>query len=144
MNRLPAFRLFAVLALIVASLVLVGCPASKRSARGPLDQALYDYAGAIRWSDFEAAYTFVDPEVRAEQDLAHIEIERLKQFQTSDYQVKRVIGSVDDVYEQVVEIRLVNRHTQLERTVVERQRWRFDAEQKAWWLMTGLPRIVQN
>lgn len=144
MNRRPAYRLFAVLALVAASLVLAGCPASKRSARGPLDQALYDYAGAIRWSDFEAAYTFVDPEVRAGQDLAHIEIERLKQFQTSDYQVKRVIGSVDDVYEQLVEIRLVNRHTQAERTVVERQRWRFDAEHKTWWLMTGLPPIVQH
>lgn len=143
MSHLPARRIVALLLLALAALLLAGCP-SKRSARGPLDQVLYDYAGAIRWSDFEAAWSFIDPEVRLAQATASLELERLKQFQTSDYQVKRVIGSDGEYYEQLVEVRLVNRHTLVERTVLERQRWRYDAANKAWWLVSGLPRLVND
>jgi len=41
--------------------------------------------------------------------------------------------------EQNVELRLVNRHTQVERTLLDRQRWRFDPIAKRWWQESGLP-----
>ena len=45
---------------------------------------------------------------------------------------------------QVVEIGVVNEHTQTERAVVDRQRWRWDKQAKRWWLMTGLPAIARG
>jgi hypothetical protein len=42
---------------------------------------------------------------------------------------------------QMVEIRLVNRHTLVERTVLAREHWRWDEDAKRWWLMNGLPDI---
>jgi hypothetical protein len=45
---------------------------------------------------------------------------------------------------QVVQIGLVNINTQSERTVVDRQTWRYDPEKKRWWLMSGLPDITRE
>jgi hypothetical protein len=38
-----------------------------------------------------------------------------------------------------VEIRLVNRNTQVERTLTDHQRWTYDPVAKRWWLVSGLP-----
>jgi hypothetical protein len=38
-----------------------------------------------------------------------------------------------------VEIRVINRNTQAERTVRVREVWRWDAKAKQWWLASGLP-----
>jgi hypothetical protein len=46
--------------------------------------------------------------------------------------------------EQVVEIRLVNVNTQVERTIVDHQRWTFDPANKVWWLVSGLPDFNAN
>ena len=131
--RLPA--LFAIV------LMLAAC-GSLGSQRNPRDQALYSYVSAVRWSDFDAALNFVDPEVRLANPTSDLERERYKQFQVAGYDVKSFNEPGEGLYEQVVEIRLVNRNTQTERIITDRQRWRWDAEAKRWWLVSGLPDLA--
>ena len=129
--------------LLLVLCLLAGC-AGERKSQNLLQVALYDYAGAIRFSDFNGAATFLDPQVLAQDPLTELELQRLQQVQITGY---RVLGSeqpAPDEARQVVEIRLINKHTQVERNLIDRQRWRFDAEQKRWWLVSGLPDITQG
>jgi hypothetical protein len=43
-----------------------------------------------------------------------------------------------------LEIKLINRHTQAERSILDRQHWRFDAARQRWWLTSGLPDITES
>ncbi|HEX5693469.1 MAG TPA: hypothetical protein VFY00_02490 [Arenimonas sp.] len=140
MKTLPAcltaglFRSGLVLAL---ALLLAACATSGQ--RSPRDQTLYNYVSAVRWSDFDNAAKFVDPLVLAAEPLTALELERYRQFQVSGYEVKAASEPAEGEYEQVVEIRVVNRHTQVEKVLTDRQRWRWDPEAKRWWLASGLP-----
>lgn len=123
----------------VLALLLVTACGSMGAQRSPRDDALYSYTSAIRWSDFDAALSFVDPEILSSRPLTDLETERYKQFQVAGFEVKSASEPGEGLYEQVVELRLVNRNTQVERIVTDRQRWRWDAEAKRWWLVSGLP-----
>lgn len=125
------------LAAVLVVALLAACASSGQ--RSPRDQVLYDYVGAVRWSDFDAAARFLDPERQASDPLTDFELERYRQFQVSGYEVKSAGEPAEGEYQQVVEIRLVNRHTQVEKVLTDRQRWRWDPEAKRWWLVSGLP-----
>jgi hypothetical protein len=127
-----------VLAPVLALLLVTAC-GSMAAQRNPRDQALYDYVSAVRWSDFEIARSFVDPQVLSQSPLTDLEMERYKQIQVSGYEVKSASEPSEGLYEQVVELRVVNRNTQVERILTDRQQWRWDAEAKRWWLVSGLP-----
>jgi hypothetical protein len=127
--RLPA-------ALLVLVLLAACATAGQRT---PRDQVLYDYVSAVRWSDFDAAARFLDPELLEREPLTDLERERYRQFQVSGYEVKSASEPAEGEYQQVVEIRVVNRHTQTEKVLTDRQRWRWDPEAKRWWLASGLP-----
>jgi hypothetical protein len=133
MNRraLPVLLLAFVLALLAAC---GGTGGTKRT------DAMTEYAAAVRWNDFDAAWAFVDPAVRVERPLSDVERERFRQIQVTGYDLRSRTVSPDGLLlEQVVEIRLVNRHTQVERVMTDHQRWTYDAEAKRWWLTSGLP-----
>ena len=138
MSRFPT-RAIAVLLL----LALAAC-GSMNTKRNPRDAMLYQYVSAIRWSDFDRAVGFIDPKVLEAEPLDPIELERLKQYQVSGYEVRTSSEPAEHEYEQVVEIRLVNRHTQAEKVILDRQHWRYDAETKRWWLVSGLPDLTAN
>ncbi|MBW8366516.1 MAG: hypothetical protein K0M70_01460 [Arenimonas sp.] len=122
----------------LAVLLLTAC-SSMGAQRNPRDQALYTYVSAVRWSDFDAARAFVDPETLRARPITDLESERYKQFQVAGYEVKSASEPAEGQYEQVVELRLVNRNTQVERIITDRQQWRWDAQAKRWWLVSGLP-----
>ncbi len=134
MNSKP-LRVFAP---VMALLLLTAC-GSMGAQRNPRDQALYSYVSAVRWSDFNAALAFVDPETLRTRPMTDLESERYKQFQVAGYEVKSASEPGEGRYEQVVELRLVNKNTQVERIITDRQQWRWDAQAKRWWLASGLP-----
>ncbi|MHB8912756.1 MAG: hypothetical protein ACYC42_08930 [Lysobacter sp.] len=131
--RLLKIFLFATL------LGLAGC-ASMGNEGNELDKAQYAWSGAIRWGDFEGAMNLIDPKLRDEHPPTSVELERYKQVQISAY---RDIGASADLKggtaTRDIEIGVINRHTQAERSVRYRERWRWDPEAKTWWLTTGLP-----
>ena len=125
------------LVLLLALLMLAGCPAGTRAPNA--DSQFSDYAVAVRWNEFDKAIAFVDPQLRQAQALTDLERERYKLFQVTGYEVKdRQVQANGDIL-QVVEIRVVNRDTQIERVVTDRQAWRLDAAAKRYWLVSGLP-----
>lgn len=122
-------------------LLTIGCGAGA-AAKTNRDTSLSDYGNAIRWSEFEKAWQYIDPALRDEQALSDLELERFKQVQITGYDVKRAGPGADGMVEQTVEIRLVNRNTQIERSVIDHQRWRWDAQAKRYWLVSGLPDLT--
>jgi hypothetical protein len=105
------------------------------------DRTLYAYSSAIRWGDFETAQTFIEPDKRDKLRPSSIDQQRYAQVQVVGYDVRGLDQPTEDEIHQTVEIRLVNRHTQVERSVLDRQEWHWDAEEKRWWLTTGLPKF---
>lgn len=119
-------------------LVLVACEGMPTSGAAR-DNMLADYGAAIRWNEFEKAQDYIDPIVREQQPMSDLETERLKLIQVTGYEVKVREVAADGSIEQTVAIRVVNRNTQIERIVTDRQTWRRDANGKRYWLVSGLP-----
>ncbi|KGQ17840.1 hypothetical protein LF41_1915 [Lysobacter dokdonensis DS-58] len=130
------------LALCLCVLALSGCASSKDTNQ--LDRQTYAYSAAIRWGDFEGAWTLVDPKYREAHPLSDVELERYKQVQIAGYRdlAEQVLPDGDVVRE--IEIDVVNRHTLTQRQTRYTERWRFDAESKTWWLVVGLPDLWQD
>jgi hypothetical protein len=118
--------------------------ARNRSMNKARDRALYDYSSTIHWSEFDKAASFVDPAWLAEHPLTKLDMDRYKQVQITGYDVRTSEIEPDGSYDQVVEIRLININTQVERQITDHQHWRWDAQSKHWWLTTGLPDITAS
>lgn len=129
---------------LLCVLALLASCATKGGDNIKLDSALFNYAGAVRFSDIERAYDFVDPKQRIEKPMSRLEWERFGQVQFTGYLVKAKEPAGPGEVRQLVEVRLINRHTQIERVFMVRELWRWDAEAKRWWLVSGLPDISQN
>jgi len=138
MSRLPTLAIALVLPLLLAA-----C-GGYNMKRTPRDEMLYEYVSVIRWNDFDRAPGFLDPLSLEVDPLDPIEIERLKQYQVTGYDVRTANEISEEEYEQVVEIRLVNKHTQAERKILDRQLWRWDPIAKRWWLVSGLPDVTNT
>lgn len=138
------FRWLASLLLLLGAVFGAAEAEARRTAGKKLDTMLYEYSSNLRWSEFETAWTYVDPVYRSANPLSDFELERFGQFQVSGYLVKRREPLGKTEYAQTVEIRLVNRHTLTEKVLTERELWRWDAKSKRWWLTTGLPRLSQD
>jgi hypothetical protein len=126
--------------LIAALFVLSACASNQLKTASQVREAtLTDYGVAIRWNEFDKALGFLDPAALERQPLTDLERERLKQIQVTGYEVKTREVNPDGVILQTVEIRVVNRNTQLERSIIDRQAWQPGADGKSYWLTTGLP-----
>jgi hypothetical protein len=121
-----------------ACLGLAACDATLGGTRTRTD-AMTEYGAAIRWNEFDTALNFLDPAQAAARPLTDLERERFKQLQVTGYEVKSARDTADGGIEQDVEIRVVNRNTQRERSIIDHQRWRWDAEAKRYLLTSGLP-----
>lgn len=114
--------------------------ASKASkADKALQASLDSYALAIRWSDFEAAISALDPTIiREDNYLDNIEA-TYKEIQVTAYNLKSAAYVDPLTYQQRVEVRYIDINTQVEKSLVDKQAWRYDAVAKRWWLVSGLP-----
>lgn len=134
MRKITSLLLLAAFAL-VAAMPRAEAGGSSRK----LEQAQAVYSSSMRWSDYEAAWEMVDPEVRAKKPLTDLELERYHQLQVSSYR-EGGNGELDDgTVVRGVEIGVINRHTQAERTIRYQERWRWDPKAKRWWQVAGLP-----
>lgn len=131
------FRIFPIVLLLVL-LVACGGVGSRQDLR---DITLSAYAGAIRWGHIDDALGMVDPDYASEHPMSALARARFDQVEFTGYQVKGTQMLSETELVRMVEIRLVNRHTLVERTVQEREHWRWDEATGRWWLTTGLPDI---
>jgi hypothetical protein len=128
---------------LFAGLLGLGACATERHSRDLLQVTLYDYSGAVRWNRFDAAANFLDPELLAKKPLTPLELERYEQIQVTAYRVQGSEQPSPTELRQIVEIRFINRHTQAEHSIVERESWRYDETLRRWWLTSGLPDITR-
>ena len=100
-----------------------------------MEDALNGYATAIRWGQFEKAAQFQDPAKRSRLDLAW-----LKNIHVATYDTvfkKEDLGG--NIFEQTVEIRYFNEQVGVEKSLIDRQVWRYDEEKDKLMLETELP-----
>ncbi len=130
--------------LVFFLLVLAACTSGPGTRFETLERTLYDYSGAIRWGQFEAAYAAIDPKRRETDPLSDFEFERLKQIQVTRYEVVAQSTLPDGRVAREIEISVINRHTQAERVVRVRESWRYDEVSGQWWQTEGLPTFAQE
>jgi len=130
------------LALGMAAL-LSGCPQTKEE-KG-LSETLLQYETIVRWAQWDAATDFVSPEYLAEHPISRLELDRLRLFRVTQYQV-RSSAPVDggNGLIQVVEIKMFNNNQAKERTVTNEQYWKYNALTERWQLHSGLPDPTQS
>ncbi len=131
--------------LLLIPVLAAGCAAmSTQSESRALETTLVAYANAVRWGDFEQALAFVDPETLKAHPLSSIDMERYKQVKVAAYTEQPPVPAGAHEVRQIVQMSLVNINTQTERSIVDKQLWRYDEKTKHWHLVSGLPDIVQH
>lgn len=135
---------FPILILLVALLpaMLGGCATERRS--DDLRKTLDAYASTLRWDGLAAGAVFLSPQQRDEHPLSPFDIARYDQLRVSGYDVQGTLPGGADTYRQVVSIGLINRNTQIARTIIDKQTWKWDAKDRHWWLVSGLPNVTQG
>ena len=133
MIRIPSY-------IVLISLLAVGCSSVSEMRRiDQFEQIAHTYELAIRWSDFESASAFLkdqeDPELPAQ-------IEHLKQFQITAYEVKQFLPSKDK--SQVIvfaNVQYFKKSGLILKNYSHRQLWKYDQEKENWFLTSGLPKL---
>jgi hypothetical protein len=140
----PRFRFLPVLcAAALAVLALSGCATTGPDRGEALRAAQYAWSAAIRWGDFEGAWTMVDPAYREAHPMTQLELDRYAQVQVSTYhEVGESEG--DGTATRPIEIGVINRNTQVQREARYVEQWRYDPATKTWWITSGLPDLWQD
>jgi len=138
----PGLPLLLLATLLAALFSLAGCTSTPDRA-DTLRQAQYDWSAAIRWGDFEGAWTLVDPAYREAHPMTALEFSRYEQVRISGYHESGAMVSGDTASRRV-ELGVVNRNTQVQRQVRYLEQWRYDPEAGRWWVSSGLPDLWQD
>lgn len=120
-------------------LSLGGCATEGKRQTTALERAQYAWTAAIRWGDVAGAWKQLDPDYRSRHALTDLEISRYKLVEVTGYTVvdANTLGPED--FERNIDITVVNKKDMSARNVSYVERWHFDAENKAWWVTSGLP-----
>lgn len=129
--------------LISLATLLTACPQSKEDK--DLSETLLQYDTVIRWAQWDAAVDFLAMEYLEENPVSRLELDRLRLFRVTQYSVRSAVPVDDGMgLMQVVEIKMFNKNQARERSIIDEQYWKYDAERERWLLHTGLPDPTQN
>ncbi len=131
------------LLLMLAFAILPLSVEAKRASKTDkaLEVSLKTYGLAVRWNDFEAASESLDPLLVNVERFSELDEAYYKNFQISGYSLKTSVYTDPAHYTQRIELRIIDKDTQVERTKIDKQTWRYDALSKRWWLTSGLPTL---
>ncbi len=108
-----------------------------------LEKNKYAYSAAIRWGDFEGAWTMVAPKLRKDKPMSAAEFSRYEQIQISGYRDLASMPGDDGSEMREVQIDVINRNTMQQRRLRYTEVWRYDPEAKNWWI-DSLPDFWQG
>ena len=121
--------------------LMVGCATSQNSKMENFKNISKAYEKALLASDFEIAYQVLDPEVIEEET----GFNKYKDIKVVDYEMKKYSMSDDktEIY-QVVEIGYYRIGGYILRTIRHKELWKYNEENKSWFLQNGLPEFLQG
>lgn len=127
-----------VLLLGLTLLTAAGCATDNRTQS--LNDTLEMYRKTIRWDAARTAAQYLHPDERPTERQLGFQVSRLEQFKVNGYQPGGPGNFVSEgEFVQTVQISMTNRHTAIEKVIIDRQVWRWDEERERWWLTSGLP-----
>lgn len=133
-------RLSAILLLFAA--FFPGCATSKQSTS--LDETLKQYEIVIRWSQWDGAVDFLDSGHQERNPISRLDMDRLRLFRVTQYTIRSATPFDEGMgLMQVVEIKLFNKNRAVERSLIDQQEWRYNAERERWFLHSGLPDVTK-
>jgi len=130
----------SIVIIILSLFIMASCGEKSKKKRG-LDDTLFKYAAIVRWSNYEAAMSFLKP---GNKDIlpTQFELEHLKQFKVSSYLEAPITpGANANSINQSVEIQLYNIHNNSVKTIIDHQSWEYSEKLQQWFLTSGIPKI---
>lgn len=128
---------------LATAALLAGCTQNVRN--DSLVTTLSAYGSAVRWDGMQSSQQYVDPDLLKAHPVTDFDLARYQQVRVSDYDDgDGPVALNDHEVQQTVRISFINIHTQVERSIVVRQLWRYDEKAKHWWLESGMPNLGQN
>lgn len=121
-------------------LMLSGCATLQKKDQ-LRDDTLEGYAAALRWGDFQSAWNYVDPAVRAAHPLTAQQKALYNTVRVAEYDAEGIVATDPDTIQQTAQISLIVKTSQRVYNVIDHQTWHWDAKAKHWWLESGLPDI---
>lgn len=126
--------------IILISLLVTGCASVSEMRRiDQFEQIAHAYELAIRWSDFETASSYLKDQ---ENPALPAQIEHLKQYQVTSYEVKQFLPSADK--SQVIvfaNVQYFSKSGLIVKNYSHRQLWKYDPEKETWFLTSGMPEL---
>jgi len=123
-----------------ALLLLAGCATLHKKSQ-LRDTTLEAYGAALRWGDFQSAWNYVDPDVRAAHPLTPQQKALYDAVRVAQYDASGPSAADEDTIQQTAQISLIVKSSQQVYSVLDHQTWRWDDKAKHWWLESGLPDI---
>jgi hypothetical protein len=123
-------------------LFIAGCASmSNQQMMNTLEETTRSYGKAIRWNYFDLADSF-----RKEPDRSTHETDfsALKKLRVTSYEVlTRNLSDNHIQAGQTVEIKFYRMSDMIEKTVIDKQDWQYDINEKKWYLHSSLPNFEQ-
>lgn len=130
-------------AICLLALVAVLGTAFAAKQRGLLEKNQYAFSAAIRWGDFEGAWSMVDPTIRRERPMSAEDFARLEAFQITGYRDLASMPGPDGRELREIQIDFVRRDTLVQRRVRFTEVWRYDDSAHTWWI-EALPDLLKE
>lgn len=141
MNATLALRWLAALSLAV---LLAGCPVTG-SQQQRQTETFDRYEALVRWSQYDVLVDFMHPDWLEENPVTSLDVDRLKQFQVTQYRVRQIVAIEDGSgVDRLIELRMYHIHSARERSIQYVESWRWDEEFERWMLHSGLPDVTQG
>jgi hypothetical protein len=130
-------RAASALALLSILLLAAGCATFREEReQDALEAATTAYGAALRWGYYETAVGYLHPEKRKVAEVP----KALTKIRVTRYDVVQpLIPMGDNERVQVVHIEYIHDDVQHVRSLTDRQTWRYQPDNKTWWLYSGLP-----
>ena len=131
--RLSAIKYF----LLIATIILAGCATTEEDKRmETLSKTTDQYRIAIRWGLYETA----DNLREAGGNKDNSAVERLKKIKVTAYKsVYRDVSKDGTEAKHVIEIKYYHTDYMVEKTIIDKQLWKYNSDTKTWHLQGGLP-----
>ena len=123
--------------LIIVAIILAGCATTEKDKRMEiLSKTTDNYRNAIRWGLYETANNL--REAGSNKDRS--DLERLKKIKVTAYKsVHQDVSEDGNEAKDVIEIKYYNIDYMVEKTIIDKQLWKYNSDKKTWHLQGGLP-----